>query len=231
MTGRQRLARRVAVIRRLTYIGLGLYFVPALGAYFFPWIAFLAVLGVVLSGVALVLAFRSFRCVQCGQKLGNLLVIGQPRRLFALPENLPACPHCGFEFDIHRDHEGLTEILGGYDADGGYLGVVGVPLNGSTVRYELALQRQAREAFERILQLRPFGKTGGTTYRYFFVPPSEAGGQADGHGMTLRVEQGDRHDAVHVPAPPSLVATLAWLSLLPDADQVTGVHARAEADS
>ena len=171
MTGRDILEKRVRRIRQCMAIGFGLYFIPILAAYFFPWLALLVPIGVIICVVALVVSLRSLRCPECGGLLGNLLMIKQAGQLFALPSDLIACPHCEIDLTGHRSYEDLLEVLSAYDRGDDYHGVISAPVGGERHQYETRLDGGARKSFADILNLRPFGKHGGP-YRYFILPPA-----------------------------------------------------------
>ena len=216
--------RRTDAVRRTTLVGFGLYFVPVIGVCFIPRLAMLAPLAVALCTAAVLLAFNSLRCPGCGKKLGNLLLVKQEGRLFSLPRDLTNCPHCGLDLDSHGDHKGLPEILGGYDSKGEYLGIVAVPESGGTRRYELTLRGKAQEAFQDILQLHPFGKSGASDYHYFFAPEERRRkGDPSQSRMQIRVEHGEKEENVDVAAPRALVLILEWLYAARDPAQVVGL--------
>jgi len=216
-------------MRRCLAIAFGLYFVPALGTYFVPWLALLVPVGVLVTAVALAVTYRLLCCPKCGGRLGNLFEVRQSGKLFGLPPDLDSCPHCDYDLDAGPGHDNLLEILSAYEQGGEFCGVVGAPVDGALCRYEVKLAGDARRAFERILRLRPFGKHGGV-YRYFVLTPS-LNGDAPGAASRLRVrvEKGPQQAAVDVHAPAALQTVLKWIQELQRPDQVTGLMLQAQA--
>ncbi|MBT7064877.1 MAG: hypothetical protein HN919_01115 [Verrucomicrobia bacterium] len=226
MTGIEKLESRIRRIRLCMAIGFGLYLIPILAAYFVPRLALLVPVGVAITVGGIIVAFRSLSCPECSGKLGNLLLIKQSGRLFALPPDLAICPHCGTDLDAHRGHEDLMEILSAYEKDGEYLGVVGTPMDGVIHRYELKLEGSARHTFKDIMQLQPFGKHGGAT-RYFFVPPSRRDmDNSASSRIKIRVEKGTEDSVVDIRASKPLRTLFEWLHQLQDPTQITRLSLR-----
>ncbi|NQU39595.1 MAG: hypothetical protein HQ523_06550 [Lentisphaerae bacterium] len=226
MTGIEKLEKRVRRIRLCMSVGFGLYILPVLAAYFVPWLALLVPVGVAITVGAIIVALRSLHCPECAGPLGNLLLIKQSGKLFALPPDLATCPHCGSDLTVQRGHEDLLEILSAYEKDGEYLGVVSILMNGVAHHYELKLEGAARRTFKEIIQLQPFGKHGGTT-RYFFVPPSRrAPDPTTSVYIKIRVEEGTMDTVVDIRAPRALQTCFEWLNQLEDASQIPRLSLR-----
>lgn len=223
MTMQDRFDHRLHVIRQSLFYAFALYLIPVLGAYFRPWMAFLAPFALLASVLALVRAVRALRCMHCGQPLAGRLIAWQDGKLLDFPKELQACPFCKYDFSAQTDHDGLPELLSGYERDGQYVGVVQLDSGARPHRYELALRGKAKDVFSNVLRMRPF-RTGSGPCRFFFVPDPGRGGPRDGEAeLLIRVEGDAETEDVSLNAPAPLVAALDWLHGLRDPDQVLGV--------
>jgi hypothetical protein len=112
----------------------------------------------------------------------------------------------------NRDnHEGMPEIIGAFERDGHFFGVIQVVLDGEHYAFEFGVDKSGYLVLKRVLQFHPFDTLPGAPYRYFFAGGLGRLGQKGGPvSFNVRVEQGRDAKQFNFKGPWELGANLQW---------------------
>ena len=120
---------------------------------------------------------------------------------------------------MRDSHNGMPEIIAGFERDGLHFGAVRLLLEDELVSVEFGLDETGYVAIRRILQSRPFGVTG-MSYKYFFAKSYSRVG-SETVRFSVRVESGKDAKQFEFDGPAALVANLLWFGKLQDQHEVS----------
>jgi hypothetical protein len=118
---------------------------------------------------------------------------------------------------MRDNHEGFPEIINAYERDEHFFCSVALTLGKETRAFEFGIDQASYKAVKRILSLRPFEQSLGSTYRYFFSSGTRR--ESTDRSKTycsIRIEQEKRGKEFEVAAPESLIANLLWFLRVKD---------------
>ena len=116
--------------------------------------------------------------------------------------------------------EGYPELLGAYERDNCYLGVVRVTVAGEVAAFEFGVEQRGYISLKQILQTCPFDPLG--RHRHFFKGNfSKSEPDSDTVSFGVRIEQGTNGKSFDFKGPVSLVSNLLWFQSLKDLQPTT----------
>ena len=106
------------------------------------------------------------------------------------------------------NHKGLPEIIGAFERNGQYFGIVSISLAGVTKKFEFDIDQASYQAIKRLLNLKPFGRKRGIRYHYYFSSGSEGSDDSSGTYCQIRIEREDKGKEFEIEATKPLIADL-----------------------
>jgi len=126
---------------------------------------------------------------------------------------------------LRDNHEGMPEIVGTYERDGLYFGVIRLQTPAENAAFEFGIEKRGYLALRRILECRPFGSLPGLKHSFYFTG-DYGRKKLDEEPVTIgvRAEEGINGEKLFFDCPTSLASNLRWFFQMKDLGQASALR-------